>query len=361
MRADGHHLRVSSSEHLFAMMSPLINISWLFCLLLGIKQSQAQSFGSLLPEGRLASSPGPGGSFLPVVVYQSVNTNSPLVELRYDASAGWKYGALTDPDADYRPQVGTPLTSVLYTTGQIYLYYVSTNNQLVERVRSTTGQWSAARYMNRSVYPNSRGLTSFVDPTGQINIWYQDSANTIKRCLWRSAGCLDEASGAPSINNVLPGSDIASFQDDVQHQHIYYQSADIRNPIKEMAWSNNQWNLNTLIENAPLQVSFESMMSTIQPGVPEYSAPTSQFWQLNQQIYNQVTMTIFSASDCGGWCYAKSLVQTRDYTAPLTVTNKGGAVRAYFVTADGKLGELSNVSGGNGWSVLSDLLAVATV
>ncbi|KAE9376001.1 hypothetical protein N431DRAFT_454588 [Stipitochalara longipes BDJ] len=339
------------------MAFSLLNTFLLACSAFGFTNVQAQS-GPLLQTGRLAASPGPGSSFLPVVIYQSSNSLNSLFEVHATSNGGWNYGSLGDAGA-FLPQAGTPLTSVLYpSTGQIYLYYVSIDSELIERVRSNTGVWSAPRYMGVNPISSGRGLTSYLDPTGQITIWYQDTDSTIKRCLWRSAGCLAEDNGGPSINNVLLGSDIASFQDDVGHQHIYYQTKDAGNPIKEMAWDKNQWNFGPLIENAPPQVSFKSIMSAISPGNPSYSSPISQFWQLNTQIFNQVTMAVFDATECGGWCYAKSLMQTLEYTAGLSVTSSGTAVRAYFITSAGTLGELGNNA--NGWGMLPDILAVAT-
>ena len=96
--------------------------------------------------------------------------------------------------------------------------------------------------MGPGVYSGARGITAYLDPTSQITIWYQELGNTIRRCLWRSTGCFSESGGGPSINNVLPGSDIASLQDDVGHQHVYYQASDTGNPIKELAWNGSSWN-----------------------------------------------------------------------------------------------------------------------
>ena len=69
-------------------------------------------------------------------------------------------------------------------------------------------------------------------------------------------------------------------------------------------------------------------------------------------------MAAFDSGGCNGWCYAKSMMQTLKYDTGFAVTSGGTAVRAYYITAAGKLGELGNTA--SGWGSVSDILAIAT-
>ena len=93
------------------------------------------------------------------------------------------------------------------------------------------------------MHPKSPSIAAYIGRTNTIHVWIQKSDNIIYDCEFDPAattGCT--LWQLPWPGPAVPGTNLAAFVDSGAAQHLYYQSSETGNPIREgLALAGDGW------------------------------------------------------------------------------------------------------------------------
>jgi hypothetical protein len=181
----------------------------------------------------------------------------------------------------------------------------------------------------------SNGLTAYIErietPGEMYHVWFQSGVNLAEDCLHSGSNSGCQYPAPATFSNVLEGTQLGSFQDDVGHQHVYCQATDRGNFILEQAWSGASAGGWVNVSN-PHVLYLLSKNAT----KPYYLIQPSKSDRRNTNDPGEAT-------SCGGWCVPLALGPAIDFNSALTVTGTDGEIRAYYITPFNTLGEIQMI------------------
>jgi hypothetical protein len=229
----------------------------------------------LLPTQGIAQ----GGSNALHVFYPS--NSGDLIHI-YKTSAGWSYNDVTTLAGAPQPATQSAFTSLRGSSGVLHVYYASTDQHIHEVYWSSGTTWNKfddSQAAGAPLVAVGSGLTSLQGSSGNIHVFYLGTDQHVHELIWTSGTTwttFDDTKAA-SAPLAASGSALTCLQGSSGHIHVYYFGADQH--VHELIWNGGtSWSTfdPTNAAGAPLAASGSTLTTYLNSSIYLYYIDTNR-------------------------------------------------------------------------------------